>query len=236
MSFLQAALRVLFYIAVGGVISVAGAAFFFMNWEPDRDDYPLRGIDVSHHQGDIDWSMVAADDVAFVYMKASEGGDFKDGAFQKNWAGAGAAGLARGAYHYFSLCQSGRKQAENFLSVLPDDRDMLAPMVDLEFTGNCARRPPVEEVLREISDFTALVEQAGGKRIIFYSPEDFYFAYLKDSGLNRRLWARSVWHSPAYADGWTGWQYHDRGSVKGISGDVDLNVLNKDMKLDGLKL
>ncbi|WP_299819938.1 GH25 family lysozyme [uncultured Roseibium sp.] len=236
MSFLQAALRVLFYIAVGGVISVAGAAFFFMNWEPDRDDYPLRGIDVSHHQGDIDWSMVAADDVAFVYMKASEGGDFKDGAFQKNWAGAGAAGLARGAYHYFSLCQSGRKQAENFLSVLPDDRDMLAPMVDLEFTGNCARRPPVEEVLREISDFTALVEQAGGKRIIFYSPEDFYFAYLKDSGLNRRLWARSVWHSPAYADEWTGWQYHDRGTVKGISGDVDLNVLNKDMKLDGLKL
>ncbi|MDN3719591.1 GH25 family lysozyme [Roseibium salinum] len=51
--------------------------------------------------------MVAADDVAFVYMKASEGGDFKDGAFARNWAGSGAAGLARGAYHFFQSVQAG---------------------------------------------------------------------------------------------------------------------------------
>ncbi|WP_428644927.1 glycoside hydrolase family 25 protein [Roseibium sp.] len=235
MNFLQAALRTLFYVVVGAVISIVGAAFFFMNWEPDRGEYPTRGIDVSHHQGDIDWNAVAGDDVAFVYMKASEGVDFKDGAFVRNWSGAGSAGLARGAYHYFSLCQTGRKQAENFLSVLPEDTSMLAPMLDLEFDGNCARRPSVEEVLREISDFTALVEQARGKQVIFYSPEAFYLAYLKGQGLNRPLWARSIWHSPSYAQGWVGWQYHDRGTVKGISGNVDLNVLHGETSLDALK-
>lgn len=236
MNFLQAALRTLFYIVVGGVISIVGAAFFFMNWEPDRDDFPIRGIDVSHHQGEIDWNMVAADDVAFVYMKASEGGDFKDGAFARNWAGSGAAGLARGAYHFFSLCKPGRLQAENFLSVLPEEQDMLAPMLDLEFSGNCARRPPVEEVLREITDFTAVVERARGKEVVFYSPEDFYRAYLRGKGLNRRLWARSLWRSPGYGEEWVAWQYHNRGSVKGVEGDVDLNVLNSRETLDGLRL
>lgn len=236
MNVLQAILRTLFYVVVGGVISIVGAAFFFMNWEPDRDDYPVRGIDVSHHLGEIDWPEVAKDDVAFAYMKASEGGDFKDKAFARNWAGAGSAGLARGGYHFFSLCQPGLKQAENFLSVLPKDSGMLAPMLDLEFTGNCDKRPTADEVLREISDFTGLVEQAVGKQVIFYAPDDFYEAYLKGQGLNRRLWARSIWHQPDYAGEWTLWQYHDKGQVKGIETDVDLNVLQSDKSLENLKM
>jgi lysozyme len=236
MNVLQATLRTLFYVVVGVVITIVGAAFFFMSWEPDRNSFPVRGIDVSHHLGDIDWTEVAADDVAFVYMKASEGGDFKDSAFQRNWAGAGSAGLARGAYHYFSLCQPGRKQAENFLSVLPGDSDMLAPVLDLELTGNCARRPPADEVLREISAFTTAVEKARGKQVIFYAPDAFYEAYLKGSGLNRRLWARSIWHQPDYAGNWVLWQYHDKGRVKGVATDVDLNVLHSEADLDGLKL
>ncbi|WP_298986983.1 GH25 family lysozyme [uncultured Roseibium sp.] len=235
MKFLQAILRTLFYVVVGGVISIVGAAFFFMNWEPDLDDFPVRGIDVSHHQGTIDWTKVADDNVAFAYIKASEGGDFKDSAFAKNWAAAGAAGLERGGYHFFSLCKPGREQAENFLSVLPEAPDMLAPMVDLEFTGNCARRPPVEEVLREVSDFANTVEAVVGKQVLFYAPEDFYRTYLKGQGLNRRLWTRSIWHSPAYSQDWTIWQFHNRGSVDGISGDVDLNVLNSELTLDALK-
>lgn len=235
MTVLQTILRTMFYVVVGGVISIVGAAFFFMNWEPDRDDFPVRGIDVSHHLGQIDWSQVAGDDVAFVYMKASEGGDFKDSAFARNWAGAGSAGLARGAYHYFSLCQPGAKQARNFLSVLPEDSAMLAPVLDLELTGNCPRRPPADEVLREISAFATAVEQARGKQVVFYAPAEFYDMYLKDSGLNRRLWARSIWYQPDYASDWVLWQYHDRGRVNGVEAEVDLNVLHADVTLDDLK-
>ena len=57
-----------------------GAAFAWLWWfgkyEPDPSRYPMRGIDVSHHQGAIDWRAVARDDVAFAYIKASEGRDF----------------------------------------------------------------------------------------------------------------------------------------------------------------
>lgn len=235
MNFLQAIFRALFYVVVGGIIASAGAAFFFMNWEPDRAEYPIRGIDVSHHLGDIDWKSVSGDDVAFVYMKASEGGDFKDSAFTRNWAGAGAAGLARGAYHYFNLCKPGREQASNFLSVLPDDPGMLAPALDLEFSENCDKRPPVEDVLREIAEFVSIVEQSVRKKVVFYAPEEFYLAYLKGQGLNRRLWTRSIWHSPAYAEDWVLWQYQDRGLVEGVSGSVDLNVLNEDYSIEDLK-
>jgi len=234
MRLLQGLLRLVFYCAVGAVVVIAGAAYFFMTWEPDRDDFPIRGIDVSHHQGEIDWAAVAADDVAFVYMKATEGGDFRDSSFSANWQGAGTAGLMRGAYHFFSLCKRGVDQARNFLSVLPRDEAMLPPVLDLEFEGNCPRRPPVGEVLAEISAFVAAVEETAGKQVVLYVPEDFYQAYLAGQGLNRPLWVRSLWHSPAYGADWLFWQYHQRGSVKGIEGEVDLNVLQQGNRLADL--
>jgi lysozyme len=234
MNFLQAILRTIFYVVVGGVISIVGAAFFFMNWEPDRDDFPIRGIDVSHHQGDIDWAQVAKDDIAFAYIKASEGHSFNDPAFARNWAGAGTVGLSRGAYHYFNLCKPGAEQAANFLKVLPEDQNMLAPMLDLEVPEDCADQLSVDDVLQEVSQFAAIVEQKAGKRVIFYAPEEFFLTYLKGRGLNRRLWVRSVWRSPSYAKDWLIWQYHDRGAVKGISGNVDLNVLNDESSLKDL--
>src|SRR3954453_12196349 len=63
------------------------------------------GVDVSNHQGEIDWRPVAADDMSFAYIKATEGGDFIDDRFRPNWDGAAAAGLDRGAYHFFTLCR-----------------------------------------------------------------------------------------------------------------------------------
>ncbi|MCX5789579.1 MAG: GH25 family lysozyme [Elusimicrobia bacterium] len=69
---------------------------------PDSARYPVRGIDVSHHQGAIDWSAVGREGMVFAYMKASEGADMKDPRFEENWRGAQQAGLAPGAYHYFS--------------------------------------------------------------------------------------------------------------------------------------
>lgn len=232
MRFFHAVLKFVLYTVLGGILCLAGVAYFFMSWEPDRGTYPLRGIDVSHHQGEIDWQSVAADDVAFAYMKASEGGDFRDKAFLTNWKAAGEAGLARGAYHFFTLCSSGFEQAKNFLSVLPVGDKMLPPVVDLEYTGNCARRPSVEEVLKEVSSFVTTIEKALGREVILYVPDDFYGDYIKGQGLNRRVWARSLWHSPGYVRDWVIWQYHQQGAVKGIQGEVDLNVLDGSVALD----
>lgn len=234
MKFLQSILRLLFYAVVGSVICIVGAALFFMNWEPDRDEHPLRGIDVSHHQGPIEWHKVAGDDVTFAYIKASEGGDFQDTRFDTNWREASAVGIAWGPYHFFSLCKPGTEQAENFLKTIPTGVPMLAPVLDLEFEGNCPRRPPAGEVRAEIAAFVQAVEAATGQSVILYAPEPFFTKYLKELGPNRRLWARSIWRSPSYTGKWTLWQYHQRGRVEGVSGDVDLNVVAADVALETL--
>lgn len=188
MKFLQAVLRVLFYIAVGGVISIAGAAFFFMNWEPDREKHPLRGIDVSHHQGEIDWQQVAADDVAFAYLKASEGGGLQGQGLRDEFSWRHRRRTALGRLSLLQPVQVRRGPGGNFLNALPGDLPMLAPVLDLEFEGNCAERPPQKDVIREISHFVTLVEQATGQAVILYVPRPFHEAYMKGEGVNRRIW------------------------------------------------
>ena len=87
---------------------------------PPADRFPVQGIDVSHHQGVVDWERVASNRaIRFVYIKASEGGDFRDASFTENWNGARRGGLVAGAYHYFTFCRSGRDQAANFLAATP---------------------------------------------------------------------------------------------------------------------
>jgi lysozyme len=63
--------------------------------EPARLWYDVIGVDVSNHQGDIDWPRLARTDIAFAYIKASEGGDFRDRRFAANWEGARKAGLVK---------------------------------------------------------------------------------------------------------------------------------------------
>ena len=131
---------------------------------PDPDLYPVRGIDVSHHQGTIDWRRVAGAGIGFAYLKATEGSDFTDSRFRTNWTGAAAAGLPRGAYHYFTLCTPGRAQAAHFLATVPRDAAALPPAVDLELGGNCSARPAPAAVHREVDAFLAEVARATSAR------------------------------------------------------------------------
>ncbi|MBK8012852.1 MAG: hypothetical protein IPK13_16020 [Deltaproteobacteria bacterium] len=66
--------------------------------EPDPDEFPTRGLDVSHHQGIVDFKRVQASGFSFVYVKATEGATHVDSRFRANWTGARAARLAVGAY------------------------------------------------------------------------------------------------------------------------------------------
>jgi lysozyme len=212
-------------IGVSAVAALVPALGYlgFLHYQPDRDRYPIRGIDVSHHQGRIDWAKVAADDVAFVYMKASEGGDHRDRRFVENWRGARAAGLDIGAYHFFTFCRAGAEQAKNFLAVAPADADALPPAVDLEFGGNCGRIPNGATMRRELDAFLAPVERAYGKSAVLYLTPEFFDAYRAHLPA-RALWRRSLLRAPDASPPWHLWQYHNRGRVDGIRGPVDLNV------------
>ena len=109
------------------VLGMAGAGLVALGWwrdsSPALERFPVWGLDVSHHQGVIDWARVTEDRrLRFVFIKATEGGDFRDRRFAENWAAAKRAGLRVGAYHFFTFCTAPELQAQNFLAVVPRDR------------------------------------------------------------------------------------------------------------------
>ncbi len=215
-------------VTVGLVLLGAGYAVY-LGFAPERAAYPVQGIDVSHHQGEIDWPAVRADGVDFAYIKATEGGDFRDPRFAANWRAAGRAGLPRGAYHFFTLCRPGADQARNFITTVPASADALPPAVDLEFVGNCARRPARAEFLRELRTFLGALEDRYRVKPILYTTHDFYDRYLRGEFSSYGFWLRSLYFEPQFPDrAWLFWQFHDRGRRRGIAGPVDLNVYRYD--------
>jgi lysozyme len=195
---------------------------YYQNYEPDRKIYELRGIDISHHQGRIDWLRVAKDDVAFALIKATEGGDHTDREYAANILAAEKAGIKVGPYHFFTFCRSGREQAEHFLVIIEGYPSSLLPALDLEFGGNCGLQPTPADLEYEIDTFLNTVESHLNRPMLLYVTPEFLSAYgsLLPS---RPLWVRSIAWEPSNAQ-WSFWQYHNAGAVDGINGPVDLNV------------
>ena len=225
-------------LATGLVVAVAAGAAGVALWNhgffyrPDPTRYPSLGIDVSHHQGRIDWAQVPRDGVSFAYVKATEGSDFKDPRFLENWRGARAAGLLVGAYHFFSFCSPGAAQAEHFLSTLPAGDEALPPVLDLELGGSCRPLPGKDEVRGEVLAWLDVVGKRTGRTPVLYVTDEAFDTFLErgdiDSiaGTGPLLWCRSLFDEPRlpWPVNWTFWQYHARGRVSGIDGPVDLDV------------
>ena len=217
------------YLLVASMLIAGGSAFgllfFGVIWfnQPSLVEYPIRGVDVSNHQGAIDWQVVRRAGIAFAYIKATEGGDFVDKRFETNWKSARAHGIKVGAYHFFTLCRSGADQASNFIGVVPNARDALPPAIDLEFTGNCNSRPAGFYFQREIHIFYNLIKTHYGMEPVVYTTYEFHDAYDISQYL-QRLWIRDVFLRPRRGLRWTFWQYSNRSSVSGIPGFVDTNV------------
>ncbi len=196
---------------------------------PDPQRYPVRGIDVSHHQGKIDWDALTGEKLSFAYIKASEGADFRDERFSENLRGAAAAGIPAGGYHFFTFCRPGAVQAENFLGALEGaPAGLLPPVIDLEFQGNCRERPSAQALREELSDFTAVVERRLGSAPVFYVTTEFLNAYGDAMPAKGEIWIRSVFFHPdrTFRRPWVFWQFAGEGTVKGIEGPVDLDVFN----------
>ncbi|SPD73590.1 conserved hypothetical protein [uncultured Desulfobacterium sp.] len=193
---------------------------------PSKEDYPIRGIDISHHQGTIDWALLTKQDITFVYMKATEGGDFKDLEFLNNWANAKANNLYTGAYHFFTFCKPGSEQAKNFIAAVPFDDNSLPPAIDFEFSGNCKSRPKKEEILAELNSMVKVMEERFKKKPLFYVTYEAYDQYLRGEINEYPIWIRDILSQPKLRDGrsWLIWQYADNGRLDGIQGPVDLNV------------
>ncbi|MGH9277545.1 MAG: GH25 family lysozyme [Acidimicrobiales bacterium] len=203
-----------------------GAAwwFWFPEWRPALQAGERYGVDVSAHQGDIDWTRVAGDGIEFAYIKATEGADFVDARFSENWSRSHEADIERAPYHFFTLCSPGAMQAANFLAVARPDPAALAPAVDLELAGNCRSRPSRSALVEELDAFLAAVEAAWDRRVVVYLGDDFQDRYRVRAGLDRPFWLRRFLIRPRGA-GVMIWQVHGYARVSGISGRVDLNLM-----------
>lgn len=188
----------------------------------------IHGIDISRYQGQINWQQVRSAGINFVFIKATEGGDHSDPAFRTYWDQAGAAGIPRGAYHYYYFCRSGAQQAAWFIANVPRGTNTLPPVIDLEWTSSrtCPRRPSPAEVKAEATAFMNALQQFYGQRPIIYTTVDFY----RDNQLGtmrEEFWLRSTANHPSATypgQRWTFWQYSGTGTVPGIRGNVDLNT------------
>jgi lysozyme len=213
------------WLAAAVALLVAAALLGRYVWLP-RYRPSLRagesyGVDVSHHQGPVDWPRVAGDGIAFAYVKATEGATHTDTRFAANWAGARDAGLRRGAYHFFTLCTPGADQARHFLATVPDLGE-LPPAVDLELAGNCAARPPAADVAREVAAFLRPVEERAGRPVLRYVGADFADRYGVAFLGDRPAWVPRPLRRPG--GGWAVWQASAWARVAGIDGGVDLDV------------
>lgn len=226
-------LQIIPMVVLGICILVTGLLLFngtFTLNNPSGKDYPIRGVDVSSYQGDIDWNILKEQDVSFAFIKATEGSSHVDKYFEQNFNNAQAAGIFAGAYHFFSYDSGGLAQAEHFISVVPKTPGMLPPVVDIEFYGDKEKNPPRRETTREsLSYLLRRLEEYYGVKPIIYATQKSYRLYISDAFKENPIWIRNVFLPPQLPDGRTPlfWQYTDRACLQGYTGKekfIDLNA------------
>lgn len=188
----------------------------------------VKGIDVSYYQGNIDWAQARADGVEFAFIRVSDGTGFLDPKFQRNWAEAKAKGVRRGAYQFFRSNQSPEAQADLLIAEVgalePGD---LPPVIDVETRDGQS----AATIRNKVGRWLDRVEAALGVRPIIYTGPYFWRDRVDgDAFGDHPLWiAHYGTRCPLVPEPWTEWAFHQHtasGRVRGIRGNVDMNVFN----------
>uniref|UniRef100_A0AB33JPU5 GH25 family lysozyme n=4 Tax=unclassified Prevotella TaxID=2638335 RepID=A0AB33JPU5_9BACT len=183
------------------------------------------GIDVSHHQGTIDWQTVARNPrIKFVYIKATQGVTVTDELYRRNIREARKYGLRCGSYHFLSSASPVRAQFRHFCAVVKKSQQDLIPMVDIEREG--VRGWSRKQMQDSLSLFVRLLKLHYGKSPLVYSQVNFYNKNLAPQFNHYFLCLGKYSASRPQIKGLGRhniWQFSERGRVQGIRGFVDLN-------------
>ena len=234
--------RYLLYVLVI-VVFVSGFYFFFIRpyayrWKPCYGlkgygicmpaGYRVHGIDVSHYQGDIDWKMLGQTrqgqfPIQFIFMKATEGGDYTDDRFAANFDSARVHGFVRGAYHFYNPKTDANKQADFFIQSVKLEPGDLPPVLDIEKKGK-----DMKKLQADLKVWLRKVENHYGVKPIIYASYKFKTRYLNESVFNTYPYRIAHYYvdSVRYEGDWRFWQHTDVGTLPGIDEKVDLNVFN----------
>jgi GH25 family lysozyme M1 (1,4-beta-N-acetylmuramidase) len=211
---------------------------------PVAEDAYVSGIDVSHHNGDIDYERIRDAGYEFAFLKATQDNDFIDPMFATNLARARAAGLAAGGYHFFDYTLDGTVQADHFLDRLEATGglvDALPPVVDVECWAPIGASIHAVSAAR-LRDFVERVYERTGRLPIVYTSVLMWKEVVGNAeGFEQLpLWA-ACWDCqapPSIAPGWDAWTFWQTGldRIRGV-GSLDGNVFSGSSEdLDALRL
>lgn len=217
-------------------VALAGYGYFVysgkkpMNVESFRSSVPAGfesiGIDVSHHQGEIDWEHLMEDAgfdtiIHFVYCKATEGITHVDRRWVENRTALNNLGILNGAYHFFSPKSPPKPQAAHFLSQWKKRDIDLPPVLDVETEGFSD-----EDLIAKMEIWLKEVESATGMRPIIYTSLNFYETKFQHVFKHHRFWIAAYSRKPEciHDERIIHWQFSESGRLPGIREAVDLNV------------
>lgn len=193
------------------------------------------GIDVSHHQGRINWQAVAKDTtIRFVYIKASEGTSVHDKSFKRNAQNAHKHGIKVGAYHLLTTKSSPETQFQNFLKNVGDTHMDLIPTIDIE--ANLLHDKKMVDYAKRLS---SLMQKHYGCKPLIYTSSDIYNLRLHPDFASYYLWISAYSRRCPLLKGKTRiniWQYTERGHINGYAYHIDLNCFVNGMTIDKLLL
>lgn len=184
----------------------------------------IQGIDVSHDQGDVNWTQVINSGVQFVYHKATDGITWQDPMFDKNIQQLSDLKVDIGPYHFFEAEDDPHKQAQNLLATIQGKPLTLAPMVDVEITQNQTSA----QIQQRLKIWLEAVQQATGCMPIIYSYKDFWQENIGPKFNDYPFWLADYnepMDAPQGIENLILWQFSETGQVPGITVNVDLDKL-----------
>lgn len=187
----------------------------------------IKGIDVSHWNGCIDFDKVKASGVEFVIIKAggSDKGFYTDSRFRENYEKAKAAGLYVGAYYFagkkFRGVEAGMADAQRFIDILKGLKFEYPVFIDIEAQENRYK----EEITDAAVAFCNMLESAGYFVGIYASDISGYKDKLNHDRIKSYAhWVARYGKEPEICKEYGIWQHSSKGSVTGISGSVDMDI------------
>jgi lysozyme len=180
------------------------------------------GIDLSHHQGNVNWDKLVTSKPHFVFCKVTEGKSHKDTKYSYHRTQARKNNIKMGAYHFFSYNSSGKSQANYFIKHAKLQKGDLPYVLDAEYKPSMPNR---KLVTKELLSFLQTVEKQTNVRPILYCDKNFYAKYIRSyTKKEYTLWLCDYNRKPNIPHSF--WQKTDKFKVEGISGNVDFNVFN----------
>jgi lysozyme len=203
-------------------------------------DSRTPGLDVSKFQPKVDWAKVKAAGMQFVFARASYGiSPQTEMTFKAHWQGAKAAGLVRGAYHFFVPADDAHTQAKLFLSqmhsaLVPGENAYLPAVIDVEMQPGSVS---IANYVAGVKTWIAAVEADPlfvGRKTIIYTTASFWATLGNPVGFNDHpLWVADYSQDPPrIPKGWTSYAFFQKSqdsTVNGIAGKIDADLFNGDI-------